>query len=114
MINPALLQSLAALNEAQVINKPQKNLRSKIESLIRSIENLEAKRARIDYELKKQKRSLARKRMELKKDSKHLASKLESATGSGVLNEHVQRQIQDLRNQDNSLLQKSAEILENF
>lgn len=114
MIYPELLQSLIALNEAKIVNKPQQNLRSKIGSLIRSIENLEAKRARIDYELKKQKRSLARKRMELKKDSKHLAVKVESATGSGMLNEHVQQEIRNLRNQDNFLLQKSAEILENF
>lgn len=114
MIFPSELTRLAEASQMKVITQPQQNLRSKIESLIRSIDNLEAKRSRIDYELKKQKRSLARKRMELKKDSKHLRAKTESALQSGALNESFHSRTVNILNQDSSLLQRSAEILDNF
>lgn len=111
-MDPKLLTSqLDVLTEAQVISTPERNLRSKIDSLLRSIENLESKRARIDYELKKQKRSLARKRMELKKDSKHLKAKTESALKAGVLIEQADPRF-PWNSIDDYLLQESARKLD--
>lgn len=46
---------LTQLEEAQVISTSEKNLRSKIDSIVRSLENLSEKRARIDFEIKRQK-----------------------------------------------------------
>jgi len=65
------------------INTPRKNLISKIDSILRNLENLSQKKLRIEFEIKKQKSSLQRKRDELKKAQKSLRVKtrisLESA-----------------------------------
>jgi hypothetical protein len=54
------------------INTPRKNLISKIDSILRNLENLNQKKLRIEFEIKKQKFSLHRKRDELKKAQKSL------------------------------------------
>jgi hypothetical protein len=54
------------------INTPRKNLISKIDSILRNLENLNQKKLRIEFEIKKQKSSLHRKRDELKKAQKSL------------------------------------------
>lgn len=54
------------------INTPRKNLISKIDSILRNLENLSQKKLRIEFEIKKQKSSLQRKRDELKKAQKSL------------------------------------------
>lgn len=106
-----LKQQLQILKEAGVISEPEQNLRSKVDSLVRSIENLSAKKLRIEYEIKKQKRSLARKRMELKKGSKHSKAKLESALESGLLIENSGRGSTTDPTLD-YLLRESARILD--
>lgn len=104
-------ENLETLLETSLITSPEKNLRSKIDSLIRSIENLTAKKLRLEYEITTQKKSLARKRMELKKATKHLKVNLESAVNSALLSEAVQSS--DPANEvDNYLLQESFRILD--
>lgn len=90
---------------------PKQALASKIESLMRSIENLSQKKIRIEFEITRQKRSLARKREELKRVSKSLNRKvsirLESTDNPG--------QEKDLEGQQKvfqRLLSESARILE--
>lgn len=110
--DPELFQlTLHELTKAKVISEPRANLRSKMDSLLRSIENLEAKKSRIEYEIKKQKRSLARKRIELKKDSKSSMAKLESALESGVLIREISPG-EPKASIDDYLLQESARILD--
>lgn len=102
---------LSRLNEVSVITEPEKNLRSKMDSLLRSIENLTAKKLRLDYELKRQKRSLARKRLELKKVTK-LTVRIETAQEIGSLNEQTVTAKDALTTIDNYLFQESARILD--
>lgn len=103
------------LESSQTSSAPRtskQNLESKIESLIRSIQNLSEKKLRIDFELKRQKRSLARKREELKRVSKSSHAKtqisLESSVESQI--EETSSVVDYKRTQ--SLLQESARILE--
>jgi hypothetical protein len=105
-------RDLQVLVENKVISTSEQNLRSKMDSLIRSIKNLEEKRSRIDYELKKQKSSLARKRMELKKDSKHSKARLSTALEEGVISRKISPQQIDGANVDDYLLRESALILD--
>lgn len=106
----ALSQELQLLLETNLITDPEKNLRSKMDSLLRSIENLSAKKLRLEYEIKVQKRSLARKRMELKKVSKHFKATLESAQDP-KLQEVVSSQRDLTLDVDNYLLRESYRIL---
>lgn len=106
----AIAQELDILLEHKLITDPEKNLRSKMDSLLRSIENLTAKKLRLEYEIKVQKRSLARKRMELKKVSKHFKATLESAQDP-VLQEVVSREKDLTLDVDNYLLRESFRIL---
>lgn len=100
--------------EAGLITNSEKNLRSKIDSILRSIENLTEKRLRIEYEIKKQKKSLYRKRQELKRSSKTTRRKislsLESVSNSGSL--PIELDSRELRRLDSILLEKSNRILE--
>lgn len=111
MTQPRDVQSeLQPLVENKLITDPEKNLRCKMDSLLRSIENLTAKKLRLEYEIKVQKRSLARKRMELKKVSKHFKVQLES-TQDPVLQEVVAEQKDLTLETDNYLLRESFRIL---
>jgi len=112
MMSLEVLRKLSELSEStKVIQEPEQNLRSKMDSLMRSIENLTAKKLRIDFELKKQKRSLARKRMELKKSHQTISVRLESAKINPILLETVGQQVQDFNQIDDRLLRESARIL---
>lgn len=100
------------LTENSKVQNPKQNLESKIESLIRSIENLTEKKIRIEFELKRQKKSLARKREELKRVSKSSQAKvnlsLESQTETNSSDEKSTEEFKRTQ----YLLQESAKILE--
>lgn len=102
---------LQSLNEIQVITGPDMNLRSKIDSLVRSIENLSEKKLRIDFEIKKQKRSLARKRNELKKSSAHFRATLESAAEIELRSGEFVSRKELVEAIDNYLFQSSDRVL---
>lgn len=108
-----LRSSLKVLQERTIITEPDKNLRSKIDSIVRSIESLSAKRDRIDYEIKRQKKSLERKRMELKKSNTHLRSEqtldAKFRVSSGLLSESLSLSLGDI---DDYLLRESHRVLE--
>lgn len=99
------------LTENTIPQNSKQNLESKIESIIRSIENLSEKKVRIDFELKRQKRSLARKREELKRVSKSSQAKVtlsleqlnQATTETSSIEGYKRTQL---------LLQESARILE--
>lgn len=106
---------LTDLAEAKVISDSDKNLRSKIDSILRSLENLSAKQARIEFEIKKQKKSLTRKRQELKKVQKSTSRKLsvaieEQTSIQGIFLDDIDQQA--LRRLDSRLLAESSRILE--
>lgn len=100
------------LSESTAPRTSKQNLESKIESLIRSIQNLSEKKSRLEFELKRQKKSLARKREELKRVSKTTQIKgtltLES---SEIEPQHQETRTDDFK-RTQSLLQESARILE--
>lgn len=105
---------LSVLEEKSVITTSEKNLRSKIDSLIRSLENLSEKKLRIEFEIKRQKKALTRKREELKRVSKGNQSKLvltleESEFGPKLVPEGNS----ELRRIDSRLLQESNRLMEN-
>lgn len=101
------------LVEAKVITTEDLNLRSKIESITRSLEALASKRARIDYEIKKQKISLTRKREELKRVTKRNHVKLSVSLESGSLIHELSPEdcLLELQRYDAKLLQESDQAL---
>lgn len=106
---------LTILEEAGIISSSEKNLRSKIESINRNLEQLQSKALRIDFEIRRQKKSLVRKREELKKVSKRNRTRLSKALES----ENQDLEIFDindskLRSYDSRLLQESNQLLEDF
>lgn len=90
----------------------KQNLESRIESLIRSIQNLSEKKLRIDFELKRQKRSLARKREELKRVSKSSHARAKISLESSVDPQIEKETMMVEKKRTQSLLQESARILE--
>lgn len=105
---------LTQLEESQVISTSEKNLRSKIDSIVRSIENLSEKRARIDFEIKRQKKSLSRKRQELKKvsSSTQIKAKLTLESSKDFPGFELQDKRPALRVLDSRLLQESSRVLD--
>lgn len=99
------------LLESSVPQNSKQNLESKIESLIRSIENLSEKKVRIEFELKRQKRSLARKREELKRVSHSIRTKVGIRLESASTPTTEQISVDDQK-RIQLLLQESARILE--
>lgn len=99
-----------SLNEGTTIQNSTQNLKSKMESLIRSIENLSEKKIRLEFEIKRQKRSLARKREELKRVNSSSQAKVKIALESGSQAES--EEIKKERREIQKLLQESARILE--
>lgn len=98
---------------AGVISTPEKNLRSKMDSILRSIENLTQKKLRIEFEIKKQQKSLIRKRQELRRSSSTRSKKLKIALESSQIEpdglyESSSKTIQVL---DSRLLQESDQVL---
>lgn len=106
-------EDLTTLVESGVITTADKNLRCKIDSILRSLENLSAKKLRIEYEIKKQKKSLSRKRQELKKVTKSNQKKLSIALESGTLKQLPGKDGNSfIRRLDSILLEQSSQQLD--
>lgn len=73
------------LKETGLIKDPEKNLRSKIGSLLSSLKNLQEKQRRLDYEIRRQKKSLVRKQQELKRVSRSLTNRRQTILESSNL-----------------------------
>lgn len=116
MITAKQKVQLHYLEKTQMISSPEKNLRTKIESLLRNLEQLESKKSRLDYEIRKQKKSLIRKREELKKASKSLKTRTSLVQESLELNGNFNEleAVLEIRKLDNILLQESNQILDNI
>lgn len=114
MLDEFDLLELSNLTEAGVVNDADKNLRSKIDSILRSIENLTAKKLRLEFEIKKQKKSLIRKREELKKQTSSTRKKITLKLESGAPVEEIpsNEEIQKLRRIDSKLLQESSFVID--
>lgn len=80
------ISDLRSLKEAGLISTSEMNLRSKIDSILRSLENLTQKKMRIEFEIKKQRKSLERKRLELKRSHKSQTFKAKIALESSKSN----------------------------
>lgn len=106
------LTDLQLLQENRVINGPEANLRSKVDSLIRAVKNLEEKKSRIDYELRKQKKALTRKRLELKNNSRGVKARVATVSETADLFDTRSLWAPDLSKVDNYLLRESARILD--
>lgn len=103
--------SLQEAASRKLISTADQNLRSKIGSLIKSIENLQEKRSRIDYEIKKQQKSLARKREELRRAASRLSvqkKKVLSESDNSTLESYIFGVIQKI---DSALLRESDQLL---
>lgn len=108
-----LEKDLVALEASGIITDSGKNLRSKIESISRSIENLQEKKLRIEFEIKRQKKSLVRKREELKKETSRTSAKVSLALESdSFYNLLLEDDFQQLRAIDSRLLSESSRVLE--
>lgn len=103
---------LQILVENGVITKEDKNLRSKIESLNRNLENLISKRQRLDFEIKKQQKSLTRKRVELKRVSKRNQGKFSVVIENSNLDETARNaDLLNFKRIDSKLLQESNSLI---
>ena len=112
LINEAKKDPEEVLNEAGLITDSEKNLRSKIDSIIRSIENLSEKKARIDFEIKKQKKSLIRKRIELKRVVKSTRTRsIPMSETQNTTLPALDDYIKELQRNDSIRLEKSDRIL---
>lgn len=100
--------------ETGQISSSEANLRSKIQSLLNSLENLSQKKIRIEFEIRRQKKALARKREELKRTSKSLTAKgsirLEASDLSRI-SSGAEKPL-TLQYVDQVLLRESANVLE--
>lgn len=102
----------ALLEASGFIKDPEANLRSKVNSLTEQISLLEAKKARLDYEIRKQKKSLVRKREELRRSSTSIrkrTSPLSEAGDEFLLSGSKVKS--DLQRLDSQLLQESDRVL---
>lgn len=98
---------------AGVISTPEKNLRSKMDSILRSLENLTQKKLRIEFEIKKQQKSLIRKRQELRRSSSTRSKKLKVALESSQIepNSDYESRSRSIQILDSRLLQESDQAL---
>lgn len=113
MINENDARQLSVLAENKVITDSNKNLRSKIDSILRAIENLSQKKLRIEFEIKKQRKSLIRKRQELKRVSKTNHIKFKAALEAGnLVSDDIEKDRVWLRRLDSILLQESERALD--
>lgn len=104
---------LSYLNESSLIKTEEKNLRSKIESILRSLNNLTSKKERIEYEIRKQKKALFRKREELKVSSKRLRKQGRSLSeSSNPLLLLEEEEYDDIQRYDAILLRESSRLLD--
>lgn len=105
--------NLEILEEAGLISTPEKNLRSKIDSILRSLENLSQKKLRIEFEIKKQRKSLERKRLELKRSHKSQTFKAKIALESSDSNleQFLIKSLQEQLRLDSIALQETDLVL---
>lgn len=97
--------------EDNVLREEQKNLRRKIDSIIRTIENLSAKKLSLETEIRVQKKVLARKRLELKKQSRNLNARIKLQLESDSM-DSLLKDLQKVQNEDQKLLRESSRLLE--
>lgn len=104
---------LEILEEAGLISTPEKNLRSKIDSILRSLENLSQKKMRIEFEIKKQRKSLERKRLELKRSHKSqtIKAKIALESSNSNLDPLLIKSLQEQQRLDSIVLQESDLVL---
>lgn len=104
---------LEILEEAGIISTPEKNLRSKIDSILRSLENLSQKKMRIEFEIKKQRKSLERKRLELKRShkSQNFKAKFVLENSNSNLDQTLIISIREQQRLDSIVLQKTDLVL---
>lgn len=96
-----------------IIQTPVKNLSSKVDSILRSIQNLTEKKVRIEYEIRKQKASLSRKRSELKKAQKSTSRRIKiSLESSDPTQQSKTEELQNFQKQVSKLLEESARVLD--
>lgn len=100
-----------SIKEETKVLTPRQSLESKIESILRSIENLSAKKLRIEAEIRRQKKSLANKRQELKVLSSKV--KVSIKAESSTLDPNSQEITKDENKRIQLLLRESAKVLEN-
>lgn len=102
---------LTVFESQSVIATSEKNLRSKIDSICRTLENLSQKKARLDFEIKRQKKTLTRKREELKRVSKSNQAKVALTLESQGPSEHDSEIESMIRRLDSRLLQESDRLI---
>jgi hypothetical protein len=114
-MNPESKILLETVTRNPRISDSSKNLRSKIDSIVRSIENLSQKKLRIEFEMRKQQQSLTRKRQELKKRSRSNRIKVRAALESSntdLEQDSAKKEIEELLRLDSILLQESDRVLD--
>lgn len=104
--------TLNSILEASGLPEEGQNLRRKIDSIIRTIENLQAKKVNLEFEIKTQKRVLNRKRLELKRVHKSQTSKLKVTLEEEFLDLTCGEDPAIVEKIDQALLRESAKILE--
>jgi hypothetical protein len=122
LLDEFLEESLTDLENTEIvtqestspINTPRKNLLSKMDSILRNLENLSQKKLRIEFEIKKQKSSLQRKRLELKKAQRSLRVKtrisLESA--NSISEFHSEQELEEFLKRCSKYLTESQRVLD--
>lgn len=106
---------LSVLENGKMIATSEINLRSKIDSIMRSLENLSAKKARIEFEIRRQKKTLTRKREELKRVSKSNQAKLSLTLENQnpvLFRFQAKERNLELQRLDSRLLQESNRLIE--
>jgi polyhydroxyalkanoate synthesis regulator phasin len=111
--NPVSFSEERIVESSGIIQTPVKNLSSKIDSILRSIQNLTEKKVRIEYEIRKQKASLTRKRSELKKAQKSTSRRIKiSLESSDPTQQSKTEELQNFQKQVSKLLEESARVLD--
>lgn len=98
--------------EESSLKEDSKNLRRKIDSICRTIENLSAKKLNIEAEIRTQKKVLVRKRNELKKRSKSNQTGIKIRLESSEISSPVPEEIKKIQQLDQRLLRESSRLLE--
>lgn len=98
--------------EESSLKEDSKNLRRKIDSICRTIENLSAKKLNIEAEIRTQKKVLVRKRNELKKRSKSNQTGINIRLESSEISSPVPEEIKKIQQLDQRLLRESSRLLE--
>jgi len=102
-----------SVSKAPIPQNSVQNLKSKMKSLIKHLSLLAEKKARIDFEIKKQSRALYSKRQELKKLQKSLHVKSSITYEDGV-ETNFQQDDKDLKKDIQILLQESDQMLKDL